>query len=166
MTYETFHFQLRSEKGGLMKRSPVYGRGSIFGRLGEKGEGGRGGPRGGGRSVFGRLNFGGGMGQQWHKVTIPHGGTQNQDWLIKNLQSGMDATLKPVNVRIKSTSIPPSHVLTYTLTQIHVINDKLMFFVEDPRAANQLKRLGRMDTQDGSLRLIVKPCPPPRSKSL
>lgn len=116
--------------------------------------------------MFGRLSYGGGggRGQLWHKVTIPHGGTQSQDWLIKNLQSGIDATLKPVNVCIKS--MPSSHVLTYTTTQIHVINDKLMFFVEDARAANQLKRLGRMDTQDGSLHLIVKPCPPPRSKSL
>ena len=37
-----------------------------------------------------------------------------------------------------------------------------MFFVEESRAANQLKKLGELDCRDGSLPILVKPCPPPR----
>ena len=37
-----------------------------------------------------------------------------------------------------------------------------MFFVEDSRIANQLKRLGKLESRDGTLLVIVKPCPPPR----
>ena len=98
------YFNCRSEKGGLKKRSPLgYDRGGIFSRLGER-EGGReGGGRGGGGDggggVFQRLSWSGSSrGQQWHKVTILRGGSQDQNWLMKNLQSGIDAPLQPVNV--------------------------------------------------------------------
>ena len=37
-----------------------------------------------------------------------------------------------------------------------------MFFVEDSRIANQLKRLRSLESRDGDLLVLVKPCPPPR----
>ena len=37
-----------------------------------------------------------------------------------------------------------------------------MFFVEDSRIANQLKRLRNLESRDGDLLVLVKPCPPPR----
>lgn len=37
-----------------------------------------------------------------------------------------------------------------------------MFFVNDKRAANQLKQLGQVQTRDGTLTVLVKPSPPPR----
>ncbi|CAI8001899.1 Nuclear RNA export factor 1 [Geodia barretti] len=141
-----------SEKGGLKKTSPGYGRSGIFSRLGERGNegggerGGGGGERGGG-GVFGRLNWGrrgegGGSRSQWHKVTIPRGGNQDQEQLIRTLQSGIDAPLQPTN--------------------IHVIQDKLMFFLDNPRTASQLKRLSRVDVDNDSLIIRVFPSPPPR----
>ena len=45
---------------------------------------------------------------------------------------------------------------------MHVKGDKVMFFVEESRAANQLKKLGELECRDGSLPILVKPCPPPR----
>lgn len=38
----------------------------------------------------------------------------------------------------------------------------VLFFVEESRAANQLKKLGELECRDGSLPILVKPCPPPR----
>ena len=37
-----------------------------------------------------------------------------------------------------------------------------MFFVEESRAANQLRQLGSIDTNKGSVNVYVKPSPPPR----
>ena len=48
------------------------------------------------------------------------------------------------------------------LFQVHVIQDKLMFFLDNPRAASQLKRLGRVDVDNDSLTIRVFPSPPPR----
>ena len=45
-----------------------------------------------------------------------------------------------------------------------MLSDKFMFFLENSRAASQLKRLGTIDVQDDSLPVIIKPCPPPRSR--
>lgn len=38
-----------------------------------------------------------------------------------------------------------------------------MFFVNDSRAANQLKQLGQIQSRNGPLTVLVKPSPPPRS---
>ena len=40
-----------------------------------------------------------------------------------------------------------------------------MFFVNDTRAANQLKQLGQVQSRDGHLSVFVKPCPPPKGSS-
>ena len=37
-----------------------------------------------------------------------------------------------------------------------------MFFVEESRAANQLKKLGELECRDDCLPIYVKPCPPPK----
>ena len=37
-----------------------------------------------------------------------------------------------------------------------------MFFIEESRAANQLRQLGSIDTNKGSVTINVRPCPPPR----
>ena len=37
-----------------------------------------------------------------------------------------------------------------------------MFFVNDIRAANQLKKLGQVQSRNGPLTVLVKPCPPPK----
>lgn len=37
-----------------------------------------------------------------------------------------------------------------------------MFFVNDTRAANQLKKLGHIQSRDGPLAVLVKPSPPPK----
>ena len=37
-----------------------------------------------------------------------------------------------------------------------------MFFINDTRAANQLKQLGQVQSRDGPLTVLVKPCPPPK----
>lgn len=46
--------------------------------------------------------------------------------------------------------------------QVHQLGEKVMFFVDDTRAANQLKQLGQVQTRDGPLTVLVKPCPPPK----
>ena len=51
------------------------------------------------------------------------------------------------------------------LLQIHVIQDKLMFFLDNPRTASQLKRLSRVDVDNDSLIIRVFPSPPPRRES-
>ena len=47
--------------------------------------------------------------------------------------------------------------------QIHKLGEKLMFFINDTRAANQLKQLGQVQSRDGPLSIFVKQCPPPKS---
>ena len=42
------------------------------------------------------------------------------------------------------------------------MGDKLMFFIEDNRAASSLKKYGEMETRDGPLSIYVKPSPPPK----
>ena len=37
-----------------------------------------------------------------------------------------------------------------------------MFFVDDSRAANQLKQLGQIQSRGGPLSVLVKPSPPPK----
>ena len=37
-----------------------------------------------------------------------------------------------------------------------------MFYVDDSRAADQLKSLGSITSKDGDLRVVVKPSPPPK----
>ena len=116
----------RSEKGGLKKTSPGYSRSGIFSRLGGRGGEGESGERGGGGGggVFGRLSWGrgeggggggggGGSRNQWHKVTIPRGGNQDQEQLISTLQSGMDAPLQPVNVSTLPYSAYISQVFNF-----------------------------------------------------
>ena len=49
--------------------------------------------------------------------------------------------------------------------QVHVMGDKLMFFIEDNRAASSLKKYGEMETRDGPLSIYVKPSPPPKGSS-
>ena len=48
------------------------------------------------------------------------------------------------------------------MLQIHQLGEKLMFFVNDTRAANQLKKLGQVQSRNGPLTVLVKPCPPPK----
>ena len=52
--------------------------------------------------------------------------------------------------------------LSRFLFQVHQLGDKLMFFVNDTRAANQLKQLGQIQSRDGPLTVMVKPSPPPK----
>ncbi len=46
---------------------------------------------------------------------------------------------------------------------MHILSDKLMFFVEEYQVATKLKKLGELETRDGPLVIIVRPSPPPRS---
>lgn len=48
------------------------------------------------------------------------------------------------------------------LPQVHVLSDKLMFFVEDQQAAIALKQLRSIEARGSTLSVFVKPCPPPQ----
>ena len=48
--------------------------------------------------------------------------------------------------------------------KVHVKADKLMFFVEESRAAEQLKELRSIQSRHGELPIAVKPSPPPRGE--
>lgn len=50
-----------------------------------------------------------------------------------------------------------------SLDQIHVRGDKLMFFIEESHAAEQMKELRSIQSRDGALPIAVKSCPPPDS---
>ena len=40
-----------------------------------------------------------------------------------------------------------------------------MFFINEGRAANQLKQLGQIQSRDGPLSIFVKQCPPPKGSA-
>ena len=39
-----------------------------------------------------------------------------------------------------------------------------MFFLEESRAAEELKNVGKIQSKDGPLNVLVKPSPPPKSR--
>ena len=45
---------------------------------------------------------------------------------------------------------------------MHQLGEKLMFFVNDTKTANQLKKVGQIQSRDGPLVVLVKPSPPPK----
>ena len=63
---------------------------------------------------------GGGGRQQWHKVTIYGGATQDQEELLRILQTGIDAALQPISVS------PPQHhiVLLYSVVIVTICCEK------------------------------------------
>jgi len=54
------------------------------------------------------------------------------------------------------------HTPLFPSSQTHQLGDKVMFYIDDSRAANQLKSLGSIPSKDGDLRVVVKPSPPPK----
>lgn len=48
------------------------------------------------------------------------------------------------------------------MLQIHQLGDKVLFFVEEPRAAEELKSLGKIQSKSGQLTVLVKPSGPPK----
>ena len=44
------------------------------------------------------------------------------------------------------------------------MGDKVFFFLEEPRAAQELKNLGQLSCKDGPLTVLVRPSDPPRTK--
>lgn len=48
--------------------------------------------------------------------------------------------------------------------QVHQLGDKVLFFVEEHRAAQELKNVGNLPSKGGPLTIIVKPSGPPKNK--
>lgn len=59
-------------------------------------------------------------------------------------------------------SLPPTSALTFACVQVHTKGDKVMFFINDPMAADSLKEIsGRIQSKTGPIKVFVHASDPP-----
>ena len=136
----------------------------MFSRLGGQ-DGNRRGGGGGKGNVFGRLSRLdtdiGSRGQSWHKIMVTSCLTSQSKLLLSAAfslsfiffcqvvgvnEGNEDQVLSDLQAQCQEPFQPK---------QIHMKGDKLMFFIEEHRAAIELKQLKNSS-------IVVKPSPPPR----